>query len=126
MSYCYDFFFEREGERERERNRERERKRRREKKKERKKKGRRRGLDVREREREKKKKKNGGQKTARFFSLTSFFFSSKQLSLPLSLDPKVFPAHQRKLLETVTQLAFPSANGDIHKMAGRLVVRERF
>ena len=125
MSYCDVFFFEREGERERERNRERERKRRREKKKERKKKGRRRGLDVRERER-KKKKKNGGQKTARFFSLTSFFFSSKQLSLPLSLDPKVFPAHQRKLLETVTQLAFPSANGDIHKMAGRLVVRERF
>ena len=120
------FFFSREREKERGRETEKERERdgARKRKKERKKVG---GeVSTFEREREKKKKKNGGQKTARFFSLTSFFFSSKQLSLPLSLDPKVFPAHQRKLLETVTQLAFPSANGDIHKMAGRLVVRERF
>ena len=119
------FFFSREREKERGRETEKERERdgARKRKKERKKVG---GeVSTFERER-KKKKKNGGQKTARFFSLTSFFFSSKQLSLPLSLDPKVFPAHQRKLLETVTQLAFPSANGDIHKMAGRLVVRERF
>ena len=121
------FFFSREREKERGRETEKERERdgARKRKKERKKVG---GeVSTFEREREKKKKKkNGGHKTARFFSLTSFFFSSKQLSLPLSLDPKVFPAHQRKLLETVTQLAFPSANGDIHKMAGRLVVRERF
>ena len=102
------FFFSREREKERGRETEKERER------------------DGARKRKKKKKKNGGQKPARFFSLTSFFYSSKQLSLPLSLDPKVFPAHQRKLLETVTQLAFPSANGDIHKMAGRLVVRERF
>ena len=121
------FFFSREREKERGRETEKERERdgARKRKKERKKVGGEVSTFEREREKKKKKKK-GGQKTARFFWRTSFFFSSKQLSLPLSLDPKVFPAHQRKLLETVTQLAFPSANGDIHKMAGRLVVRERF
>ena len=44
---------------------------------------------------------------------------SLSLSLSKSLDPKVFPAHQRKLLETVSSLAF--AAGHEEKMASRLV-----
>ena len=57
-------------------------------------------------------------------SFPSFFLQNTQrikTKNNTSLEPKVFPAHQRKLLDTVAQLAFPSTGGDAARMASRLV-----